>query len=106
VPAVGFAQAGYTFPKPLIEVMGKPMIQVVVDNLNIDAHYIFVVQKAHYEKYNLKYVLNMIAPGCDIVQVDGVTEGAACTTLAGERVHQQRQTAVDRQLRPMDRVGQ
>lgn len=76
-----FAQAGYTFPKPLIEVNGKPMIQVVVENLNIDAHYIFIVQKAHYEQYQLKYMLNMIAPGCDIVQVDGVTEGAACTTL-------------------------
>jgi len=76
-----FAQAGYTFPKPLIEVNGKPMIEVVVDNLNIDAHYIFLVQKAHYETYNLKYLLNLIAPGCDIIQIDGLTEGAACTTL-------------------------
>jgi HAD superfamily hydrolase (TIGR01509 family) len=76
-----FAQAGYTFPKPLIEVNGKPMIQVVVENLNIDAHYIFLVQKEHYEKYNLKQLLNLIAPGCDIVQVDGLTEGSACTTL-------------------------
>jgi HAD superfamily hydrolase (TIGR01509 family) len=76
-----FAKAGYTFPKPLIEVRGKSMIQVVIENLNIDAHYVYVVQKAHYEKYNLKYVLGMITPGCDIVQVDGVTEGAACTTL-------------------------
>lgn len=76
-----FAQQGYTFPKPLIEVNGKPMIEVVVNNLNIDAHYIFLVQKAHYEQYNLKYLLNLIAPGCDIVQIDGVTEGAACTTL-------------------------
>ena len=57
------------------------MIQVVVENLNIDAHHIFVVQKEHYEKYNLNYMLNLIAPGCDIVQVDGITEGAACTTL-------------------------
>jgi dTDP-glucose pyrophosphorylase len=80
-----FAQAGYTFPKPLIEVNGKPMIQVVVENLNIDAHYIFIVQKAHYEQYQLKYMLNMIAPGCDIVQVDGVTEGAACTTLLAKQ---------------------
>ena len=46
-----FAQAGYTFPKPLIEVNGKPMIQVVVENLNIEAHYIFLVQREHYEKY-------------------------------------------------------
>lgn len=76
-----FAQAGYTFPKPLIEVRGKPMIQVVVENLNIEANYIFIVQKEHYEKYNLKYLLNLIAPNCKIVQVDGITEGAACTTL-------------------------
>jgi len=76
-----FAQAGYTFPKPLIEVNGKPMIQVVVENLNVDAHFIYLVQRDHYEKYNLKQLLNLITPGCDIVQVDGITEGAACTTL-------------------------
>lgn len=76
-----FAAAGYTFPKPLIEVNGKPMIQVVVENLNIQANYIFIVQKEHYEKYSLHYLLSAIAPGCKIVQVDGVTEGAACTTL-------------------------
>jgi HAD superfamily hydrolase (TIGR01509 family) len=76
-----FEQAGYTFPKPLIEIEGKTMIQVVVENLNIDARHIFVVQKAHYEKYNLQTVLNNITPNCEIVQVEGVTEGAACTTL-------------------------
>ena len=85
VPMAGagsrFAQQGYTFPKPLIEVNGKPMIQVVVENLNIEAHYIFIVQQEHYEKYNLKYMLNLIAPGCDIVQINGITEGAACSTL-------------------------
>lgn len=76
-----FASQGYTFPKPLIEVRGKPMIQVVVENLNIDANYTFIVQKEHYEKYSLQYLLNLIAPNCNIVQVDGLTEGAACTTL-------------------------
>jgi len=76
-----FAEQGYTFPKPLIEVGNKPMIQVVVDNLNIQANYIFIVQKDHYQKYNLETVLNMVAPGCTIVQTEGITEGAACTTL-------------------------
>jgi HAD superfamily hydrolase (TIGR01509 family) len=76
-----FQQAGYTFPKPLIDVEGKPMIQVVVDNLNIDATYIYVVQKEHREKYNLDTLLNLITPNCKIVEVDGLTEGAACTTL-------------------------
>jgi HAD superfamily hydrolase (TIGR01509 family) len=76
-----FQQAGYTFPKPLIDVKGKPMIQVVVDNLNMDANYIFVVQKEHREMYNLDTLLNLITPNCKIVEVDGMTEGAACTTL-------------------------
>ena len=76
-----FQQAGYTFPKPLIDVRSKPMIQVVVDNLNIDATFIYVVQKEHRGRYNLDTLLNLITPNCKIVEVDGITEGAACTTL-------------------------
>jgi dTDP-glucose pyrophosphorylase len=76
-----FQQAGYTFPKPLIDVRGKPMIQVVAENLNIDATFIYVVQKEHREKYNLDTLLNLITPNCKIVEVNGMTEGAACTTL-------------------------
>lgn len=76
-----FEQAGYTFPKPLIDVRNKPMIQVVVDNLNIEANYIYIVQKSHRVKYNLDTLLNLITPECKIVEVDGITEGAACTAL-------------------------
>lgn len=81
-----FAAAGYTFPKPLIEVFPNvPMIQAVVENLNIDANYIFLVQEEHYEKYNLGYVLNLIKPSCEIVKVRGMTQGAADTTLLAKR---------------------
>ena len=76
-----FEQAGYTFPKPLIEVKGKPMIQVVIENLNLDANYIYVVQKSHREKYNLDTLLNLLTPGCKIIETNGLTEGAACTAL-------------------------
>lgn len=76
-----FEQAGYNLPKPLIDVRGKPMIQLVIENLNLDANYIFVVQKTHREKYNLDALLSLIAPNCKIIDVDGVTEGAACTAL-------------------------
>jgi len=76
-----FKQEGYTFPKPLIDVRGKPMIQVVTENLNIDATFIYVVQKEHREKYNLDTLLGLISPNCKIVEVNGITEGAACTTL-------------------------
>jgi HAD superfamily hydrolase (TIGR01509 family) len=81
-----FAAAGYTFPKPLIEVNGKPMIQVVTENLNVEAHFIYIVQKEHYDKYNLKQLLSLISPGCDIVQVNSLTEGAACTTLLAKEL--------------------
>ena len=80
-----FEQAGYTFPKPLIDVNGKPMIQVVVDNINIEANYIFVVRKEHRIKYNLDTLLNLIAPNCKIVEVNQITEGAACTTLLAKQ---------------------
>jgi HAD superfamily hydrolase (TIGR01509 family) len=80
-----FASAGYTFPKPLIEVNGKPMIQVVIENLNIEANYTFVVRKEHYEKYSLQYLLTLIAPNCNIIQVDSLTEGSACTTLLAKK---------------------
>jgi HAD superfamily hydrolase (TIGR01509 family) len=76
-----FEAAGFTFPKPLIEVHGKPMIQQVVENLNIDARFIYIVQRSHYEKYNLGHLLKLLTPNCEIIQTDGVTEGAACTTL-------------------------
>ena len=76
-----FATAGYKLPKPLIDVNGKPMIQRVVENLNIDGKFIFVVQQSHFDQYNLGVILPLIAPGCEIVRVNQLTDGAACTTL-------------------------
>ena len=76
-----FKEAGYVFPKPLVEVNGKPMIQAVVESLGVNAKYTYIVQKEHYEKYSLSYLLNLITPDCNIVQVDGITEGAAVTCL-------------------------
>ena len=76
-----FADKGYVFPKPLVEIKGKPMIQLVIENLNIDANYIFIVQKEHVEKYNIKQMLEILKPGCAVIELDEVTEGAAVTTL-------------------------
>ncbi len=80
-----FANAGYTFPKPLIEVNQKPMIQLVTENLSIKANYTYIVKEEHYQKYNLNYLLSLISPGCNVVRVDTTTEGAACTTLLAEK---------------------
>ncbi len=80
-----FEESDHVLPKPLISVNQKPMIQVAVENLNMDANYIYIVQKQHFEEYDLKELLNSISPDCDIVQVDGVTEGAACTALLAKQ---------------------
>jgi hypothetical protein len=55
-----FKEAGYIFPKPIIEVKGKPMIQLVVENIGYDANYIFIVRKEHYDNYNLNLYIKFI----------------------------------------------
>jgi dTDP-glucose pyrophosphorylase len=79
-----FATAGYTDPKPLIPVHGTPMIKVVIDNLrpSIEARFVFICQREHVRRYALREKLQHWAPGCEIVELDGLTEGAACTVLA------------------------
>ena len=78
-----FAEAGFGLPKPLIPVHGKPMIEVVVNNIRpICQHrFIFVALKEHLDYRGMRETLRRIAPGCIIVPVSEVTEGAACTVL-------------------------
>lgn len=83
-----FAKEGYTFPKPLIDVEGKPMIQRVVENLHFStATYIFLVRKDHLERYaGLMSTLDHITDGrFKVVEVNALTEGAACTALLAKQ---------------------
>lgn len=81
-----FSNAGYSLPKPLIDVGGRPMIEVVTNNIapSCDYRFIYICQREHLEKYNLSDRLNKIAPGCKVLPIDHVTEGAACTVLMAE----------------------
>ena len=83
-----FVKEGYTFPKPLIDVNGKPMIQAVVENLDFDCEYIFLVRKSHIEEYSgLLDTLERITNGrYQHVVGDELTEGAACTALLAEEL--------------------
>jgi NDP-sugar pyrophosphorylase family protein len=81
-----FAEQGYKLPKPLIDVNGVPMIKAVIDSLNIDGNYIFIVQKTHSVMYHLTDVLDEFVPGCTIVEIDGQTDGAARTVLAAKEL--------------------
>ena len=81
-----FEAAGYSFPKPLIDINGKTMIQVIIENLDFSDEHIFICQKEHYEKYALKDLLTLISPKCNVIQVDDITEGAACTALLAKEL--------------------
>lgn len=88
VPMAGrgsrFAEAGYTLPKPLIPVAGVPMIRLVVETIRPSRphRFVFVCQRAHLLAHDLRRRLGEWAPGCVVVPLDGVTEGAACSVLA------------------------
>lgn len=83
-----FAQAGYEDPKPLIQVHGMPMIQVVINNLRpkCEHRFIFVCQKSHSDTYNLRAKLGDWAPGCQIIEIEGLTRGAAETVLRARQL--------------------
>jgi UDP-N-acetylglucosamine diphosphorylase / glucose-1-phosphate thymidylyltransferase / UDP-N-acetylgalactosamine diphosphorylase / glucosamine-1-phosphate N-acetyltransferase / galactosamine-1-phosphate N-acetyltransferase len=77
-----FMRAGYTLPKPFIDVLGKPMIVRVIENLVFpDAKFILLARKEHIEKN--QEIVRDIQSQFDItfVPIDKLTEGTACTVL-------------------------
>lgn len=78
-----FAKEGYTLPKPLIPVHGAPMIEVVVNNIRPaqPSRFTFVCLQEHLDQTHMRETLDRIAPGCIVLPVSQVTEGAACTVL-------------------------
>ena len=77
-----FVDAGYITPKPLIDVDGLPMVVRVIQEAQFPTcRKIFLVQEDHIRNFRVASVLLDHFPDCHIIPVQGVTEGAACTTL-------------------------
>jgi dTDP-glucose pyrophosphorylase len=80
-----FPESDYPYPKPLIEVNGKTMIEQVLKNfttLSEQKQYIFIVNSSDCKKYHLDNVLSLLTDQeCKIIKVDGETKGAACSVL-------------------------
>jgi NDP-sugar pyrophosphorylase family protein len=72
-----FIKAGYKLPKPLIEVDGKPMIEHVVSMFFPDDKFTFVCNQEHLSQanFNLREVLNRIAPHAEIISIDTHRKG-------------------------------
>ena len=76
-----FEDAGYSFPKPLIDVNGKPMIQIIIENLNLTAKHIFICQGEHIQKFAIHDLMNLLKPDSEIISINEITQGAAETVL-------------------------
>ena len=74
-----FRAAGYTKPKPLINVLGEPMIKRVMDNIGYCGYYVLIAQLDHAAE------LREVLPDTSVVWINEKTSGAACTTLAAEK---------------------
>ncbi|MCW2994084.1 MAG: Beta-phosphoglucomutase or related phosphatase, superfamily [Conexibacter sp.] len=89
IPAAGrgsrFAEAGYVHPKPLIDVEGRPMIELVLRDLRSVGRPIVLLQEEHIARYRADAVIRHVAAAAEVVPVSGVTEGAACTVLLAEQ---------------------
>lgn len=88
IPAAGqgkrFSEVGYSHPKPLIDVKGRPMISYVLDNFENIGHKILLIQKKHIDRYRLNSLIPKLDDDTVLVPVDGLTEGAACTVMLAE----------------------
>lgn len=82
-----FVEAGFPTPKPFIDVLGKPMIQHVLENLLVkEARFTLIARKEHLQKYgaavrSLKEKFN-----ASFITIDQLTEGTACTVLFAKRI--------------------
>ena len=77
-----FVRAGYTKPKPFIDVAGRTMIETVMANLALkDARYILLARKEHIEAERETAARIRALGNVEILAIDGPTEGTACTVL-------------------------
>lgn len=83
--SIFFDNSNYIYPKPLLEVRGKPMIQHVIENLSTiseEINFIFAVNASDCRKYHIDNVLNLLTDNKSIIiSVENDTAGAACTAL-------------------------
>lgn len=78
-----FQERGYTFPKPLIEIGTRSMIEVVLENLAPPppVRFTFICRKEHLTQFYLGDMLRLLAPGCQIISLEHDTAGALCSVL-------------------------
>lgn len=78
-----YAEAGYFYPKNLIEVDGKPLVQHVIEHLDgtaRDGRLLAMVRRDEDMRFHTGRVVRLVEPTATVLTVED-TSGAACTAL-------------------------
>jgi len=81
-----FKEEEFAFPKPLIDIINKPMIEHTINNfkhLRIPIHFTFIVQDELCRLFSLDNILKLLTEGfdCTIIRLAQPTQGAICSSL-------------------------
>jgi hypothetical protein len=79
-----FSSAGYLYPKPFIEVKGKPMIELVLENplkIDLEKHFIFIVKEEDCNKFHLDNTLKILCPGSTIIKLKKMIQKVVCAVF-------------------------
>ncbi len=85
LPAMGtsaFFKDAY-FPKPLTEINGKTMIELVIENYKLlePKNYIFVFHNDDCKKFHIDASVKILTPASRVIKLNNQTDGALCTCL-------------------------
>jgi dTDP-glucose pyrophosphorylase len=82
-----FEQAGYGFPRNLVQAKDKPVLQHVVENLlplkSLGAEFCALVNRDEDRRFHTGRVLQLVDAAISVQRVEGKTAGALCTALLG-----------------------
>lgn len=80
-----FDENGSVFPKPLVEINGKPMIQHTIESFESfqgTKRFIFVIRSEHSQKFHLENSLKLLTNNtCEVFIQRGDAKGAVCSCL-------------------------
>jgi NDP-sugar pyrophosphorylase family protein len=80
-----FLEAGYLYPKNLVEVAGVPLVQKVLEKLtppeDVKSQNICILQRDENIKYHTGSIIKLVDPNAVIVELKSETSGAACSAL-------------------------
>jgi dTDP-glucose pyrophosphorylase len=79
-----FINAGYPYPKPLTDVNGTPMIELLMQSISpiTQLHqFVFIIKEEDALKYHLDNTLKLLAPDCEVIKLKKNTQGGLCSVL-------------------------